>query len=47
MMIILVYRGKQEKEQLEEQARIAIDEAKKIGMFAPFIRSYDLQITLK
>ena len=47
MMIILVYRGKQEKEQLEEQARIAIDEAKKIGMCAPLIKSYDLQITLK
>lgn len=47
MMIILAYRGKQEKEQLEEQARIAIDEAKKIGMCAPLIKSHDLQITLK
>lgn len=47
MMIILAYRGKQEKEQLEEQARIAIDEAKKIGMCAPLIKGHDLQITLK
>ena len=47
MMIILAYRGKQEKEQLEKQARIAIDEAKKIGMCAPLIKSHDFQITLK
>lgn len=46
-MIILAYRGKHEKEQLEEQARIAIEEAKKIGMSEPLIKKYDLQITLK
>lgn len=47
MMIILAYRGKQEKEQLEKQARIAIEEAKRIGMCEPLIKSHDLQITLK
>lgn len=47
MMIILAYRGKHEKEQLEKQARIAIEEAKKIGMSEPLIKKYDLQITLE
>ena len=47
MMIILAYRGKHEKEQLEEQARIAIEEAKKIGMSEPLIKKHDLQITLE
>lgn len=47
MMIILAYRGKHEKEQLEEQAHIAIEEAKKIGMCEPLIKKYDLQITLE
>lgn len=46
MMIILAYRGKQEKEQLEEQARIAIEEAKKVGISQPLIKNIDLQITL-
>lgn len=47
MMIILAYRGKQEKEQLEEQARIAIEEAEKVGMCQPLIKNIDLQITLE
>ena len=46
MMIILAYRGKHEKEQLEEQAHIAIEEAEKIGMCEPIIKKIDLRITL-
>lgn len=46
MMIILAYRGKHEKEQLEEQAHIAIEEAEKIGMCEPIIKKIDLRMTL-
>ena len=47
MMIILAYRGKEEQLQLEKQARIAIDEARKAGIDEPLVKKYDLQITLE
>lgn len=47
MMIILAYRGDIEREQLEEKALEAIEEAKNLGMCEPLIKYHDLQITLE
>lgn len=46
MMIILVYRGEEERTRLEQQAEIAINEAKRIGMSKPLIQYFDLRMTL-
>lgn len=46
MMIILVYRGEEERTRLEQQVEIAINEAKRIGMSKPLIQYFDLRMTL-
>lgn len=46
MMIILVYRGEEERTRLEQQAEIAINEAKRICMSKPLIQYFDLRMTL-
>ena len=46
MMIILAYRGEEERIRLEQQAEIAISEAKRIGMCEPLIQYFDLRMTL-
>lgn len=45
-MIILAYRGEEERIRLEQQAEIAISEAKRIGMCEPLIQYFDLRMTL-
>lgn len=47
MMIILAFRGDEEKVRLEEQADIATKRAKEIGMCEPLIKYFDLRMTLQ
>ena len=46
MMIILAYRGDEERERLKQQADIAIKKAQEIGMYEPLIKFFDLQMTI-